>query len=132
MPEAVLVITALVLLAVALGAESKSGKAISPGFAAAIACAGVVVALLAAFCPGSCAESGTHLIANDAVANELNTEVINTDDSLLKQITGDENKALLSFDGTNFIIQGLINTDNVVEGENYRFSAELRKRDLIL
>ena len=67
---------------------------------------------------------------SDFGKSELNTEIVNTDSSLLKQITGDENKALLNYDGTDFIIQGLVNTDNLVKDEDYSFSAELRRKDL--
>jgi hypothetical protein len=69
---------------------------------------------------------------SDFAISELNTEIVNTDSSLLKQITGDENKATLSFDGTDFIIQGLVNTDNITQGEEYKFSALLRRKDLTL
>lgn len=70
--------------------------------------------------------------SSDFSMNELNTEIENTDNSLLEQITGTENKASLSWDGTSFIIQGLIDTDKTVDGEEYKFSAELRSKDLIL
>lgn len=69
---------------------------------------------------------------SDFGKSELNTEIVNTNSSLLKQITGDENKALLSYDGTDFIIQGLVETENTNDGEEYTFSAELRRKDLIL
>lgn len=70
--------------------------------------------------------------SSDFGMNEINTEVENTVDSLLKQISGIENKAKLSFDGTDFIVQALINTDKIVDGEKYKFSAELRRKSLIL
>jgi len=44
LPEAVLVITALVLLGAAVAVETKTGKAISSGIAGAIAAAGIVLA----------------------------------------------------------------------------------------
>lgn len=69
---------------------------------------------------------------SDFGISEINTEIVNTDSSLLKKITGDENRASLNFDGTDFIIQCLVETDNIIEGEEYKFSSLLRRKDLEL
>lgn len=69
---------------------------------------------------------------SDFGMSEINTIIENTDTSLLKKITGEENKATLSFDGTNFIIQALVNTDQITDGEEYKFSSLLRRKDLRL
>ena len=47
LPEVVLVITALVLLAVAVGVEAKRGQSMSTGIAIPIAAGGVILAALA-------------------------------------------------------------------------------------
>jgi len=70
-------------------------------------------------------------------SSDLGVSVLKTDieaprTSLLKQISGDEKKAVLSFDGTNFILQGLVDTSKVENGQNYRFSAELRTKNLLV
>lgn len=65
LPESVLVISALALLAVALGAEKKSGNPLSAGLAACIAGAGVLVALLAVGFGPKVMDSGTGLIVLD-------------------------------------------------------------------
>ena len=62
----------------------------------------------------------------------LKTDIEAPRTSLLKQISGDEKKAVLSFDGTNFILQGLVDTSKVENGQNYRFSAELRTKNLLV
>jgi len=62
--------------------------------------------------------------------NELSTEIEAPDNNLLTQITGDIKKSTLSYDGTNFIVQGLVDTSLFNDGEKYRFSAELRTKDL--
>ncbi len=68
LPEAVLVITALVLLGVAVTRESKTGKPISSGLAATIAVMGVVFAGVAlGFAPRD-VDSGSYLISLDPMA----------------------------------------------------------------
>jgi hypothetical protein len=62
--------------------------------------------------------------------NELSTVREAPEGSLLKQITGTERKALLSWDGSAFVLQGEIDTENLNEGEKYKFSAELRTLNL--
>jgi hypothetical protein len=69
---------------------------------------------------------------SDFAISELSTDIEAPESSLLKQITGDERKSTLAYDGTSFILQGLIETSKVTEGENYKFSGELRLRDLEL
>jgi len=69
-------------------------------------------------------------------SSDLGISVLKTDieaprTSLLKQISGNEKKAVLNFDGTNFILQGLVDTSKVENGQNYRFSAELRTKNLL-
>ena len=73
LPEAVLVITALALLAIALTRESKTGKPITCGLASLIAALGVIGAGLALgfgpYCGPKCGlDSGTNLISTDAMA----------------------------------------------------------------
>lgn len=68
LPEAVLVITALVLLGAAVAVESKSGRPIPTRASIAIAASGVLVAFLALFGVPAGAESGTSLIVMDPVA----------------------------------------------------------------
>ena len=51
LPEAVLVITALVLLGAAVAVEAKTGQAISSGMTGALAALGILLAVAALFCP---------------------------------------------------------------------------------
>ena len=67
---------------------------------------------------------------SDFNINELSTVREAPENNLLSQITGTDKKASLSFDGDNFIVQGVIDTSRVKEGENYKFSAELRTNNL--
>lgn len=69
---------------------------------------------------------------SDNGKSTINTEIENTTDSLLKQISGTDNMLKLSFDGSDFILQCLIQTDKIVEGQDYDFSALLRRKSLIL
>jgi NADH-quinone oxidoreductase subunit N len=68
LPEAVLVITALVLLGAAVAVESKSGRSISNRAAIAIAAAGVIIAALALLRVPANADPGSSLIVMDPVA----------------------------------------------------------------
>ncbi|MBT8044366.1 MAG: NADH-quinone oxidoreductase subunit N, partial [Verrucomicrobiae bacterium] len=67
LPESVLVISALVLLAVALASEKKSGKPISASLAGSVAAAGILVALLALGFGPKELNSGTNLITVDSM-----------------------------------------------------------------
>jgi NADH-quinone oxidoreductase subunit N len=68
LPEAVLVLTALVLLGVTVAVESRSGRAVSGGLTLSIASAGVLLALLALFRVPAEGGSGTPLVAADSLA----------------------------------------------------------------
>ncbi|MBT8036862.1 MAG: NADH-quinone oxidoreductase subunit N [Verrucomicrobiae bacterium] len=68
LPEAVLVITALALLGVAVSTESKTKKTITCGLASRIAALGVLAAGVALVFTPKCLASGSHLIAMDAIA----------------------------------------------------------------
>jgi NADH-quinone oxidoreductase subunit N len=68
LPEAVLVITALVLLGAAVAVESKSGRSISNRAAIAIAAAGVIIAALALLRVPANADSGSSLVVMDPLA----------------------------------------------------------------
>jgi NADH-quinone oxidoreductase subunit N len=68
LPEAVLVVTALVLLGAAVAVESRSGRPISTRVSIAIAASGVVIAFLSLFSVPTGAESGSSLIVMDPVA----------------------------------------------------------------
>jgi hypothetical protein len=67
---------------------------------------------------------------SDFGISELSTVREASDNSLLEQITGTDKKATLSFDGVSFILQGLIDTSKITEGQKYEFSAELRSLNL--
>jgi len=68
--------------------------------------------------------------STDFNISELSTVNEAPEDNLLKQITGDEKKATISWDGTSFVIQGLVETDKIEEGEKYKLSAEIRQLNL--
>lgn len=68
MPEAVLVISALVLLGVTLAVEARTGKPVRVSLTISIASAGIVLALLALFRVPMQAGSGTPLVAVDGLA----------------------------------------------------------------
>jgi NADH-quinone oxidoreductase subunit N len=68
LPEAVLVLTALVMIGVALAAERKPGGAFSPGTGIGIATVGIVCAGLAMLLSGGDAATSTPLLANDPLA----------------------------------------------------------------
>jgi NADH-quinone oxidoreductase subunit N len=76
LPEAVLVITALVLLAAAVAVESKCGKAISSSAAIGIAALGVVAASLALFFMPAPTGSVTSLIVLDPLARIFKAVVL--------------------------------------------------------
>ncbi|MBC8128360.1 MAG: NADH-quinone oxidoreductase subunit N [Gloeobacteraceae cyanobacterium ES-bin-144] len=75
LPEAVLVIAALVLLAVAVAVESKSGKPISNRVTLSIAAFGVIVAAYALMCVPNVG-SGTALIVMDPLARTFKMVVL--------------------------------------------------------
>ena len=66
----------------------------------------------------------------DTSINELSTIIEAPENNLLTQIIGDEKKAILSYDGFKFIVQGLIDTSRIKDGITYKFSAELRNLNL--
>jgi NADH-quinone oxidoreductase subunit N len=76
LPEAVLVVTALVLLAVAVATEVKSGKPLANGTASAIAAVGVLLATLAIFRMPANIDSGSNLITLDPLARMFKTVVL--------------------------------------------------------
>ncbi len=68
LPEAVLVITALVLLGVAVAYESKQQQAFPAAAAIALATMGILTAIGVLYCMPGAADSGTALIASDPLA----------------------------------------------------------------
>ena len=66
----------------------------------------------------------------DTSINELSTLIEAPENNLLTQISGDDKKAILSYDGAKFIVQGLINTSKIKKGVTYKFSSELRSINL--
>jgi NADH-quinone oxidoreductase subunit N len=76
LPEAVLVVTALVLLGVAVATEAKRGRPISNTAAAGIAASGVFLAALAIFRMPASIDSGTSLIVMDPLARMFKTLVL--------------------------------------------------------
>jgi hypothetical protein len=69
--------------------------------------------------------------SSDFGKNSINTLINNTENSLLKEITGTDIRATLQWDGTSFIVQCLVRTENLIEGESYFISSLLRFKDLI-
>ncbi|PHR23618.1 MAG: hypothetical protein COA36_16945 [Desulfotalea sp.] len=67
---------------------------------------------------------------SDFGISELSTLITAPTNSALKQITPGLNRSFISWDGTSFFLQGLINTNNINIGSAYKFSALLRSRDL--
>jgi NADH-quinone oxidoreductase subunit N len=67
LPEAVLVLTALVLLGVSVAIEARRGRPVDPGISMGIAAAGIVVAFVALLREPMQAGSGTPLVAVDAL-----------------------------------------------------------------
>jgi len=76
LPEAVLVVTALVLLGVAVAVEAKSGRPISNAAAASIAAIGAVLAGLAMFKMPVNIDSGSALIVMDPLARIFKAVVL--------------------------------------------------------
>ena len=76
LPEAVLVVTALVLLGVAVAAEAKSGKPIANGTASAIAAVGVLLAAVMVFRMPANLDSGSTLITLDPLARMFKAVVL--------------------------------------------------------
>ena len=68
----------------------------------------------------------------DNSISELSTLYEAPENNLLEQIDGTEKKAILSYDGTKFVLQGKVDTSNIDDSITYRFSAELRNRNLEL
>jgi NADH-quinone oxidoreductase subunit N len=68
LPEAVLVLTALVLLGAAVATEAKTGREFSAATASGIAAIGVLLAGFAVFRIPAGADSGSHLIVIDPLA----------------------------------------------------------------
>ncbi len=68
LPEAVLVLTALVLLGVSVGVESKRGRPTTPRLTIGIATAGIVLAFVALLREPAQAGSGTPMVAVDLLA----------------------------------------------------------------
>lgn len=68
LPEAVLVLTALVLLGVSVGVESKRSRPVTPRLTIGIATAGIVLAFVALLREPAQAGSGTPLVAMDLLA----------------------------------------------------------------
>ena len=66
----------------------------------------------------------------DTSINELSTLIEAPENNLLKQIEGDDKVAKLSYDGEKFITQGLIETSKIKKGVTYKFSAEIRSKNL--
>jgi hypothetical protein len=67
---------------------------------------------------------------SDFSINELSTVREAPEGNFLTQVTGTEKKANLVFAGGNFILQGLVDTSQITEGQNYKLSAELRSLNL--
>jgi|GEM_PF-5489895 len=67
---------------------------------------------------------------SDFTDSRISSHISAPANGILQQITANENKATLSWDGTNFIAQCLIDTTQVTKGSEYDFSAELRPLDL--
>jgi hypothetical protein len=67
---------------------------------------------------------------SDNTINEISTLIEAPENNLLTQITGDEKKATLSYNGSQFICQCLIDTSNLESGQEYDFSTELRLLNL--
>jgi hypothetical protein len=67
---------------------------------------------------------------SDFADNRISSHIEAAESGILTQITGDVKKATLSFDGTKFVGQCLIDTDLLENGQDYDFSAELRPLDL--
>ncbi len=68
LPEAVLVLTALVLLGVSVGIEARRGRSVDPKLTIGIATAGIALAFVALLREPMQAGSGTPLVAVDALA----------------------------------------------------------------
>lgn len=68
LPEATLVLTALVLLGVSVGVESKRGRPAAPQLSIGIATAGILLAFLAMWWQPAQADSGSQLVAADVMS----------------------------------------------------------------
>lgn len=69
---------------------------------------------------------------SDFGISELSSLIEAPQNSQLKQLTGLVRKASLSWDGVNFILQGQVDTSTTSIGEDYKFSAEIRSKNLEL
>jgi hypothetical protein len=67
---------------------------------------------------------------SDNTINEISTLIEAPENNLLTQITGDEKKATLSYNGLEFICQCLVETSKIKKGESYDISSELRPLNL--
>ena len=76
LPEAVLVVTALLLLGVAVATEAKTGKPIANATASSIAAIGVILAGFAIFNMPSNIDSGSQLISMDPLARIFKAVVL--------------------------------------------------------
>ncbi len=76
LPEALLVVTALVLLGVAVAFEAKTGKPLATATASAIAVIGVILAGIAICCMPANIDSGSSLIEMDPLARMFKTVVL--------------------------------------------------------
>ena len=67
---------------------------------------------------------------SDFTSTRISSHLEAPQGNLLTQISGDIPKASLSWDGSSFIGQCLVDTTQIEQGEDYVFSAELRPLDL--
>ena len=68
------------------------------------------------------------LAPRDEAKTELSSLREASEDNLLIQITGNTVNSLLSWDGTKFIVQGIINQIVLDPTTRYKLSAEIKKR----
>ena len=67
---------------------------------------------------------------SDLTDTRISSHLESPQNNLLTQITGNEIKASLSWDGESFIGQCLVDTTQMQQGQDYNISAEIRPLDL--